>query len=419
MLGIWFVLSKQYSDKLSEDVRSGNSRKMNLGETLGARKHGYRRGENGKWEPDGRNFEILQWAFEEKIRNGTSDYRLSRLMNERGYGSKIHRNGRIIKMSVQKLNPIWTDPFYYGLWKYGEESVDLREVDTGFIPMIDYFQHLQLLENLKSFEDRDRSVNLEDDLETIRAIPHGFLIDTNGRNFSLNLPNKTSRHLKKLQKVREEKPDATLGDVVKPYQIYLKSLALKTELTFDQIEAVIGNKVKQITLGEGQYEAFLKYFEQWQKGRKDEQMKQRKKIRLEINRLRSARKNLIEVNLDRVWEAGEKEVYRSKLAEYDSRITFEESELKELGGQKKQKHDRILSFARFLKNLDKTYHKASYVRKREICEILFSNMVFYSKKRLVVKPKPLLTSLFIQNGGRNRKYFERIIEVGKMIHLIK
>jgi DNA invertase Pin-like site-specific DNA recombinase len=39
MLGIWFVLSKQYSDKLSEDVSRGNKSAVSKGKAMGVDKH--------------------------------------------------------------------------------------------------------------------------------------------------------------------------------------------------------------------------------------------------------------------------------------------------------------------------------------------------------------------------------------------
>jgi hypothetical protein len=38
MLGIWFVFSKEYSDKLSEDVNRGNKSALSKGKAMGTSK---------------------------------------------------------------------------------------------------------------------------------------------------------------------------------------------------------------------------------------------------------------------------------------------------------------------------------------------------------------------------------------------
>ena len=43
MLGIWFVFSKQYSDKLSEDITRGKKTSVEKGKSQGRYKYGYYR----------------------------------------------------------------------------------------------------------------------------------------------------------------------------------------------------------------------------------------------------------------------------------------------------------------------------------------------------------------------------------------
>jgi len=51
-------------------------------------------------------------------------------------------------------------------------------------------------------------------------------------------------------------------------------------------------------------------------------------------------------------------------------------------------------FIEVLNNAQEFYKKASYVRKRKICKILFSNIKFTHEKRLLVQPKLGLETLF-------------------------
>src|SRR5581483_6978606 len=63
LLGMAFVLSKQYSDKLSQDVTRGVRRSLQHGKSSGTPKHGYMRGEDGIYRPDNengcKNFELI------------------------------------------------------------------------------------------------------------------------------------------------------------------------------------------------------------------------------------------------------------------------------------------------------------------------------------------------------------------------
>lgn len=62
LLGISFVLSKQYSDKLSDDVKRGMRRSTEEGKYLSKAKHGYYRDRNQILRPDGSNFVLLKDA---------------------------------------------------------------------------------------------------------------------------------------------------------------------------------------------------------------------------------------------------------------------------------------------------------------------------------------------------------------------
>jgi len=62
LLGMAFVLSKQYSDKLGQEVGRGiKNRLIKYGKTP-TPKHGYLN-ENGIYKPDGNNFELICEAW--------------------------------------------------------------------------------------------------------------------------------------------------------------------------------------------------------------------------------------------------------------------------------------------------------------------------------------------------------------------
>lgn len=126
LLGMAFVLSKQYSDKLSQDVTRGVRRRFNQGGKTPAPKHGYVN-EKGAYQPDGKNYELICDAFEMR-KKGISLKDIVQYLQDNGYYRKIKSNDRKSLMTTQKLSKIFKDSFYYGVLVQANQTVDLREV---------------------------------------------------------------------------------------------------------------------------------------------------------------------------------------------------------------------------------------------------------------------------------------------------
>lgn len=125
LLGLAFVLSKQYSDNLSQNVKRGVNRNFGEGKTP-IPKHGYYRDENGVYKPDGKNFDLIVNAW--KLRKeGTSLEEISEFMNKNGYG-RVTKKGKVIRMTKQILTDLFKDPFYYGILMQKGQKVDLRQI---------------------------------------------------------------------------------------------------------------------------------------------------------------------------------------------------------------------------------------------------------------------------------------------------
>ncbi len=402
MLGIWFVFSKQYSDKLSEDVTAGNKRAIGKGETAGSVKHGYTRGEDKKWKPDGLNFKILKEGFDLKIKENLSYEKISEYMNKRGY-CRLGQKGQKILMSHQKLSNILIDPFYYGRWLYGDESVDLCERDSKFKPMITYSEHIILTENRKKYIERGkRNINNEDDLETIRVIKNGFLVDPKGFDFSIILPNKKKRYFPKLKELIKTEKNATLADVVAPHQIFLYNSKTKKGITFDKLNAKIREKISQIHVTKDAYLAYLGYAKRKLQTTFTENEEIRKQNQLRSNQLNDEQDKYITKNFSKEKNKEEEAVYRRKLVGFKSDIKFYEKELKAI---KTNNEINILStetMIKFMKNSQQFYDKATYVQKAEIIKSLFLNMVYHHQNWLEIKVKPELEGLFCLSGGKGR-----------------
>ena len=135
LLGMSFVLSKQYSDKLSQDVTRGLYSSLAEGKASGITKHGYNIDKDGYFVPNDM-WELLYTAWEKRML-GEGLVSISKWLNDNGYAKKYRASKRVVKMTKQKLSLIFNDTFYYGLLKVRQTTIDLREIpETAFVPMI-------------------------------------------------------------------------------------------------------------------------------------------------------------------------------------------------------------------------------------------------------------------------------------------
>lgn len=132
LLGMAFVLSKQYSDKLSQDVTRGNRHNLDKGIAVGTYKHGYKRDESGRYIPHETNFQLICDAWRMR-KDGKPLKAIAKYMNDNGYArvykEKSKRAGEASFMSDKTLSGnVFNDPFYYGILIQKGKAVDLREI---------------------------------------------------------------------------------------------------------------------------------------------------------------------------------------------------------------------------------------------------------------------------------------------------
>jgi DNA invertase Pin-like site-specific DNA recombinase len=125
LLGMAFVLSKQYSDDLSQKVTRGVRNNFLEGKTP-TPKHGYLN-EDRLYKPDGKNFDLLQEGW--KMRSeGIGIEEIAVYLNANGYTKRVKRSGKEIKIKKQILSKIFKDPFYYGVLVQAQKEIDLRDL---------------------------------------------------------------------------------------------------------------------------------------------------------------------------------------------------------------------------------------------------------------------------------------------------
>lgn len=144
MLGILFATSKQYSDKLSVDVKRGNDGNIKDGLYNGVTKKGYVV-ENSFFMPDEYNWNLLRKAvdmrlYEDKTNTEIADFLKGAKLTER---KDEDEPPTLVKVTKQMVGNIFEDPFYCGLYKYGDNLTNLIETST-FKPLITADEYILL-----------------------------------------------------------------------------------------------------------------------------------------------------------------------------------------------------------------------------------------------------------------------------------
>jgi len=190
LLGMSFVLSKQYSEHLSESVARGNRRKTEIGYFFDEMKHGYYIND-GKLIPDGRSFAQIKEAFQMRL-DGTSQPEIAKWLNDSAY--TIRKKGKepsMYKWDKDSVSKLFKDPVYAGVLKYGNSFANLTE-HYDFEPVVDVndffkinkikdFSSAKLVSSMMSNKRETTQANL------LRGIVHcGFC----GKSFSSGLTSK-------------------------------------------------------------------------------------------------------------------------------------------------------------------------------------------------------------------------------------
>ncbi len=136
LLGITFVLSKQYSDKLSDDVNRGNKHSILEGKYINRPKYGYYKDRNKFLRPDGKNFNLIKNSFRMRLEGKTMDD-IANYLNENSYSRLLPNGERFFpKLDKQRIERFLKDPVYTGILMYGKKNiVDLTTI-YDFMPML-------------------------------------------------------------------------------------------------------------------------------------------------------------------------------------------------------------------------------------------------------------------------------------------
>ncbi len=146
LLGIAFVMAKQYSDQHSQNVKRSVNRITQEGKTFDKPKYGYYKDQNGFARPDDENWDLLREAFQKRIYEKKSLEDISKWLNERSFPVQTrHTRRKIAKITKNFLSDLFRDPYYTGILMFGDQIVNLIE-KFDFKPMISVKEYESITE---------------------------------------------------------------------------------------------------------------------------------------------------------------------------------------------------------------------------------------------------------------------------------
>lgn len=396
MLWIWFVFSKQYSDKLSEDVSRWNKKQIESWKTNWITKHWYKRNKDWYHEPDWKNFELIKEAFEMKLK-WIPEANILEFLNSNWYSRKW-KNNKEKWITKTPLNKIFKDPFYYWILISWDNSVDLREVNPYYIPAIseEDFQFIQ--ENF--VKTKTIISKTSDKFSEIKSFEKWFLKTPDWYWLICYLPN-VKRYYDKIKKAKKEWKNLSLKDIVKPNQIRYKtssdSKEYKIDITFAEIDKIILKALSSFKIWEKEFEEYKKFTNERLENIIKENKEKISRKNTEISRIKKQRDEYISKNMWIKKDKLEEKIYNEEKGKFENKINFVRKEIEEIETYERNEIVELEAFINIISNAKKYYQKANYVQKGKIAKILFLNIIVENKKSLKIQVKPELQSLFNSN----------------------
>lgn len=170
LLGITFVMAKQYSEHLSESVDRGNKRAIEDAEFIGKFKHGYIVDKNRYFIPDPFNFAKVQRMFEMALA-GKSQKDIRIWINKQEYTVQKLPGGKYVSHVWDKddVSKLLRDPHYAGVHKWGKNLTNLVDA-YNFEPVVsvDEFLRINKIDDLRDAKilaiNRPKGGNIQADL---------------------------------------------------------------------------------------------------------------------------------------------------------------------------------------------------------------------------------------------------------------
>lgn len=411
MLGFWFVFSKHYSDKLSEDVWRGKIKTVTeRGKADWNTKHWYKINKEWFHEPHPIYFSLIQEAFHMKLYENKSNKQIKDWLTKKWYVREYKTNRKPTPITEEAVSKLWTDSFYYWIFVEWEGQVDLREYPY-YKQMITEEEFAMLVEIKQKDKGKLASYELKDEYEKyIMPFDRNFIKTEEGFSMTFNVPNKTTRHEPNLAKLRKINPNATLADVIKIHQIRYSdksktskirtSNGKKLDITADIIDNEIIKMLKKVKISDEHFNEYLVFAQDRFKKANEKRHKRLRELRLQQDQVKKRKENYITKNASTslIWEEEEK-IYNQRKKEFDIVLRGVKEEIDALDIVERDNIFEFEAFLWLLKDASRLYTKASFVQKRRIASLVCLNIIIDKEKRVHLTANPLFESLIIDNGG--------------------
>ena len=148
LLGILFATSKQYSDKLAVDVTRGITGTIGDGKYVGQVKRGYFVDDLNRFMPDENNWHLLRQAVVMRLKDRKTNQEVADFLNEAHLSYKKNEDDdyRLSVMDKKSVSLLFNDPFYCGVYKYGDNLANLNEL-YDFLPLFSTDEFIALSRN--------------------------------------------------------------------------------------------------------------------------------------------------------------------------------------------------------------------------------------------------------------------------------
>ena len=411
MLWMWFVFSKQYSDKLWEDVARWRKSSVSKWHSQWEYKYGYYRDENKHFVPDGKNFDLMREAFRMKVEDRASDQFIANRLNANWFTKNRKKWSKTV--SAAALGQVWIDPFYYWMYVNWVNSQDLREVEgLNFIPMISEDWHNILMDKYVT-KSRQAVIKVSTEWrkdEYAFSLPE-WILKTEDWYVLVPYITKKKHRLEMFEKAKKDNPNLKIDDFIKSgrirYELKTNSAKWKNPGTIainqDVIEEAIEKELEKLKMPEKDYKEYVKFMETKADDIRNKSQERRSVISMRIWSLEKERRDYIKKFMWWDFREWEEDLYNDTLKEFDEKKRLLERELNNITVSERKQTMEIDVIGKVINRAAETYRKASRVRKKKLCKILISNIYIDKRKRLTIRVnhwiKTISAKKFDSSGG--------------------
>lgn len=398
MLWIWFVFSKQYSDKLWDDVNRWNRSKVEAGKAMWVYKHWYIINKDGYHKPHPQYFDLWRFAFEMKLEGKKSDKYITERLISNGY-RKEHR-WEESNFNGKNIYQIWTDTFYYWQHIHGKHETDLRESSTFYVPMITEDEHQVLIERYYSNSIVKAPKERKEENYDIMPFEENIIKSEDGFSMSFYLPNKKRFY----EKLKSTKKDITLADVVQSKQIRYRCVNTNSkfrnlELTYDKLEAEVLHLLKNTTISDEGYKMCVERMQERAESEETKAKAEIKKVRFDLNKTEWLKAEYIRKHMGMKKDEMEEKIYEAEKKRYDNIVFNMKQKIDSLESIWRNKLLEFESTLKIVQNSHKYYKNGNYVQRRKIAKILISNIHINAKKQIHINVSPIFRQILHLNQG--------------------